>query len=374
MTVAAILAVTLPKFGLTMTEGKVASWLKAEGVAVAIGEEIADIETTKITNAYESPAAGVLRRHVAQEQEELPVGALIAIIADPAVPDAEIDAFVEQFRREFAARPREAEAASAEPRVVEVGGRSIRYLETGADDEGWPIILIHGFGGGLNNWLSVQPILSERHRVIALDLPGHGGSTKDVGAGDLATLSAAVFEFMQAIDVTKAHLVGHSLGGGVALRTALDHPAHVASLTLICPTGLGEEIDAAFVSDFITASRRKQLEPVLAKLFSGPDLLSRDMIEDVLRFKRMDGTREALIAVRASNFDGQQREVLRARLSEIVDIPVQVIWGAEDRVIPVRQAVGLPAAVRTHLLAKTGHMPHMEKASEVSRLLLDFVD
>ncbi len=371
---AAITAVTMPKFGLTMTEGKVASWAKVEGATVAVGEEIADIETSKITSAYESPAAGILRRHVAREQEELPVGALIAVVASPEVPDSDIDTFIEQFRAEFSARPPEAQAASVEPQTVSVGGRPIRYLETGAAHEERPIILIHGFGGDLNNWLFVQPTLSERHRVIALDLPGHGGSSKDVGAGDLGTLAQVVFGFLQALDVPKAHLVGHSLGGAVALRTALDHSAHAASLTLICPAGLGEEIDAAFTGDFITASRRKQLEPVLAKLFVDPSLVSRDMIEDLLRFKRLDGAREALTAIRAANFDGQQREVLRGRLGELGDIPVQVIWGAEDRIIPARQVEGLPGVVRTHVLAKTGHMPHVERASEVSQLLLDFVD
>jgi pyruvate dehydrogenase E2 component (dihydrolipoamide acetyltransferase) len=370
---AAITAVTMPKFGLAMTEGKVASWAKPEGARVEAGEEIADIETSKITNAYESPASGVLRRHVAREQDELPVGALIAVLAEPDVPDAEIDAFIERFRAEFAARPRETEAASPEPRTAEVEGRLIRYLETGAGNEGRPIVLIHGFGGDLNNWLFVQPALSERHRVIALDLPGHGGSAKDVGAGDLGTLAAALSGFMRAIDVPKAHLVGHSLGGAVALRAALDHPAQVASLTLVCPAGLGEEIDPAFTADFIAASRRKQLEPVLAKLFVNADLVSRDMVEDLLRFKRLDGAREALTAIRAANFDGRQREVLRGRLGELGDIPVQVVWGAEDRIIPARHADALPATVRTHVLAGAGHMPHVERASEVSRLLADFV-
>jgi pyruvate dehydrogenase E2 component (dihydrolipoamide acetyltransferase) len=374
MIMAAITAVTMPKFGLAMTEGKVASWTKAEGAEVKTGEEIADIETSKITSAYESPAAGVLRRHIAQEQEELPVGALIAVISDTAVPDADIDAFVERFQADFAARPAEAEAASAAPQTVAVDGRTIRYLEAGAPDDSTPVILIHGFGGDLNNWLFVQPALSGQHRVIALDLPGHGGSSKDVGTGDLGTLSAAVSEFMQAVGVAKAHLVGHSLGGAVALRTALDHPECAASLTLISPAGLGEEIDTAFPGDFIAASRRKQLEPVMTKLFVDPSLVSRDMIEDLLRFKRLDGAKEALTAIRAANFEGGQHEILRGRLGELGDTPVQVIWGEQDRIIPARQAEGLPSGMRTHVLAGAGHMPHVERAPEVSRLLAEFVE
>jgi pyruvate dehydrogenase E2 component (dihydrolipoamide acetyltransferase) len=142
---------------------------------------------------------------------------------------------------------------------------------------------------------------------------------------------------------------------------------------LIGPAGLGEEIDTAFPGDFIAASRRKQLEPVMAKLFVDPSLVSRDMIEDLLRFKRLDGAKEALTAIRAANFERRQHEILRGRLGELGDIPVQVIWGAEDRIIPARQAKGLPAGVRTHVLAGAGHMPHVERAAEVGRLLLGFV-
>jgi pyruvate dehydrogenase E2 component (dihydrolipoamide acetyltransferase) len=370
-----ILAVTMPKFGLAMTEGKVVSWAKEEGIAVEAGEELADIETTKITNTYESPVAGVLRRHVAKEQEDLPVGALIAVLADPSVADSEIDAFIESFQAEFAARPQlDEDPDLPAPAIVQAGGRPMRYFETGTGHEGRPVVLLHGFGGDLNNWLFIQPALSERHRVIALDLPGHGGSAKDVGAGDLASLAKAVLDVLAALDVPKAHLVGHSLGGAVALRVALDSPSHAASLTLICPAGLGEEIDEDFTRDFIAANRRKLLEPVLAKLFVDPSLVSRDMTEDLLRFKRLDGATEALKAIRAANFQGGQREILRGRLAELGNIPVQVIWGAEDRIIPSRQTEGLPGSVVTHVVSGAGHMPHLEKAAEVSRLLLDFVE
>src|SRR5271165_1808368 len=143
-----IIPITMPKFGLAMTEGKVASWAKPEGSEISVGEEIADIETTKITNAYESPVKGTLRRHVAAEQADLPVGALIAVVADPTVPDNEIDDFVAAFQAEFASgHAREQAEAAPEPVSIDVDGRTIRYLETGREHEGRPIVLIHGFGG-----------------------------------------------------------------------------------------------------------------------------------------------------------------------------------------------------------------------------------
>ena len=252
--------------------------------------------------------------------------------------------------------------------------RAIRYLEAGTQHQGRPVVLIHGFGGDLNNWLFTQPGLAETHRVIALDLPGHGGSSKDVGAGDLATLSRTLSAFLDVLDIPKAHLVGHSLGGGVALRIALEHPARVASLSLICPTGLGKEIDLAFTQDFVTAGRRKQLVPVLEKLFADKSLVSTAMAEDLLKFKRIDGAQSAFATIATANFgEGRQREVLVGRLAELGSMPVQVIWGAVDQIIPARHAAGLPENVKTHVLPGAGHMPHMEKAAEVNRILLDFI-
>ena len=372
---AGIIALTMPKFGLAMTEGKVASWTIPEGAMVEVGQEIADIETTKITNGYESPIKGTLRRHVAGEQQELPVGALIAVMADASVPDSDIDAFIVAFEADFASgHTQEQAAAVPEPLSVDVDGRAIRYLENGREHAGRPIVLIHGFGGDLNNWMFTQPGLAEDHWVIALDLPGHGGSSKDVGAGDLAALSAVVAGLLTTLHIPQAHLVAHSLGGAVALRMALDTPDRVASLSLISPASFGDEIDGSFITGFIAAGRRKELQPVLQKLFKNKSLVSRDMADDLLKYKRLDGVAAALGTVAAANFaNGRQQEILHGRLAELSGLPVQIIWGDADEILPVGHVKNLPAGIVMHVLADAGHMPQMEKAAEVNRLIADLV-
>jgi pyruvate dehydrogenase E2 component (dihydrolipoamide acetyltransferase) len=359
--------VGMPKWGLAMTEGKIAAWLVDEGSAVQAGDEIVEIETSKITNVFESPASGTLRRQVAAAGETLPVGGLIAVLADADVPDGEIDAFVAD------ARAKQAEAVNAppppEPAITPAKGWNVRALRIG-EGEATPLLLIHGFGGDLLSWQFNQAAWAEHRPVVAIDLPGHGGSSKQVPRGDVASLAGMVAAAMDALEIARAHLVGHSLGGAIALQLALDSPSRVASVALVNSAGLGPDVNMDYIEGFVAADRRKDMKPVIEKLFANPELVTRDMLEDLLRYKRLDGVDAALRSIAGAAFaGGQQATVLRDQLGE-VKVPVQAVWGAEDRIIPAAHA----AAVERHqVLSGAGHMVHIEQPEKVNRIVQDFL-
>ena len=165
-----------------------------------------------------------MRRIVAAAGATLPIGALLAVTALNDVPDAEIDGFIAEFAIPEPAAEDASQAEAAAPRDIDAAGRRLRYLET-SGGSGIPVMLIHGFGGDLNTWMFTQPALAESRRTIALDLPGHGGSAKDVGSGDPETLADALDAAADAFGVDRAHLVGHSLG----VRSPRSSPCGVRS-------------------------------------------------------------------------------------------------------------------------------------------------
>ncbi len=363
---------TMPKWGLAMTEGMVAAWHVEEGADIKAGDEIMDIETSKITNVYESPVAGTLRRRIVVDDRAVPVGALLGVVAEGAVEDAEIEAFVTRFEEEFAAHAAEAEAEEAlEPESVEVAGRALRYLKMG-EAGGVPILLIHGFGGDLNTWMFNQPGLAETHTTYAVELPGHGGSSKQVGDGGFQGMAEAMLGFLDAMRIERAHLVGHSLGGAIGFQLAIQHPDRVASVTGICPAGLGPDINMDYVTGFVAAGRRKQMKPVLELLVHDPALVTRDMIEEVLKYKRLDGVTQALDAMAGAIFAGGRQAMDLASDLTRATAPIQVIWGADDQIVPADHAENRPDGIDLHLLPETGHLAHMERASEVTKLMGDF--
>ncbi|MGI9484951.1 MAG: acetoin dehydrogenase dihydrolipoyllysine-residue acetyltransferase subunit [Geminicoccaceae bacterium] len=364
--------IVMPKWGLAMQEGMVAEWHIQPGTEITAGQEIMDIETSKIANVYESPVGGTFRKIVVDAGGTVPVGALLGVVAPASVSDDDVEAYVKDFNDNF-----DWDAAAGdsgpEPETVDAGGQRLRYLKMG-DGGGTPIIFIHGYGGDLYSWMFNQGDLSENSTTYALDLPGHGGSTKAVGAGDLGVLTQAVIAFMDTKNIKKAHLVGHSMGGATALALAVDAGDRVASLTLLAPAGLGSEINMDYINGFIEQKRAKKLRSVLEMLVADPGAITSEMVDEVIKFKRVDGVGPALEKLRDGLMPGGSQGVdLRSYLSTLA-APAQVIWGKEDQILPAAHADGLPDGVAVTLYEKTGHMPHMEKASEVNTLIGKLID
>jgi pyruvate dehydrogenase E2 component (dihydrolipoamide acetyltransferase) len=238
-------------------------------------------------------------------------------------------------------------------------------------EEGEPVVLLHGFGGDALNWRYAIDELAAGHRTIAVDLPGHGASTKQVGTADVGELAGAVLELLDAEDVGRAHFVGHSLGGLLAAHLALEQPERVASLALLAPAGFGDQIDAEFIDAMVSASSRRELKVALRKLFADEALLTRQLAEEVLRYKRLEGVPEALGALRDNLFPAGHQTLQLADELAPLELPILVVWGTEDRIIPSAQASAAPASARVELLKEVGHSPHVEAAPRVNALLAE---
>lgn len=370
MSDAGVHLLTMPKWGLAMTKGQVAGWLIEEGAEVRPGLELLEVETEKVLSSIEAATSGVLRRQVARPGDVVHVGGLLGVIASPSAPDSQIDQYVADFQAHYIPEEAGEEIAGPTLRNVDIAGSRINYLQRGDGAEA--SILIHGFGGDLHSWMFNHEVLASAHSVFALDLPGHGSSSKKVEDGTLAGLVKTLEGFMEAIGVSKAHLVGHSMGGGIAAFFALNHPQRCLSLTLIASIGLGPEIDGEYIRGFVSATRRNEIRPQLEKLFADPRLITRKMIDDTLRYKRLDGVEPALRTI-ASQLcsSNQQLVVMRQQIMEL-KLPVLILWGSEDRIIPASQAMNLPARMRTEILPGYGHLAHMEAASKVNKAIGSF--
>ncbi|WP_432953433.1 alpha/beta fold hydrolase [Micromonospora haikouensis] len=268
--------------------------------------------------------------------------------------------------------------------IVTVRGRVARCRVTG---DGPPVVLLHGIGRTLADFAELHERLAHDHRVISLDLAGHGGSAPLDEPHTLPALARAAADCLDALGVTDpAHLVGNSLGGAVAMRLAVDDPARVASLVLVASAGFGREV---------TIGLRLLAVRPLARLLLRPSRAVARRTERALFHDRRHVTAarltEALAAARRPHAARVMRELVgslgtvrgvaapwRQELLDAVarlDLPVLVVWGDRDLILPAAHLdaarARLPRA-RTHLFADTGHLPQVERAEEFHRLVTGF--
>lgn len=256
-------------------------------------------------------------------------------------------------------------------RWIQAGDARVRSVSAGRGEP--TLVLIHGFGDNLMSWRAVFDRLATDHRVIAFDLPGFGASDKPVGRYTLEAMTDRVHDLVRDIR-GPVILVGHSMGGEIALNTALALPERIVALVLIAPAGF--EVGLAGIADSITSRRaaiiaiweaaRSSILPV-----HDPDWLGEpaDRIDYDPSF---DPAYRASTAAVLENFDF---EGLGPRVAGLKR-PVLLIWGSADPVVPVRVAAQVQALLpcsRLEVLERAFHRPQVERPDTVASLILGFL-
>ncbi|PZS40065.1 MAG: alpha/beta hydrolase [Pseudonocardiales bacterium] len=266
-------------------------------------------------------------------------------------------------------------------------GISTEYLEAGA---GSPLLLLHGYEQSATSWRWVIPALARTHRVLALSLPGHGDSDPAIGGyAPGRDLVPFVTSFLDTLGVGPLDVVGHSVGGAVALRLALAEPKRVRTLTLVDSAGLGRDVhpllalaalpvlgELAILLSRVPGGDLLRTTMSAAMLFAQPWRAPAKFVTEQHAQVRRAGQLEAATAMARALFDlNGQREVLLDQLRTLT-MPTLVVWGACDYVLPAYQAQAavdrLPRG-QLSLFPDCGHLPHVECPDRFAAVLSEFL-
>jgi len=263
--------------------------------------------------------------------------------------------------------------AKAQVRTATVHGRSVGYVEAGSGDL---LLLVHGMAGTADNWASVIEPLALRNAVIAPDFPGHG--TSEPGGGDysLGSLASGLRDLMLTLGHERATIVGHSLGGGVALQFTYQFPEMVERLVLVSSGGLGPDVSpilrAAALpgADLFIAATAGLGSRAGSLLGGGLGRLGLRPSADVAEVARGYATlsdphrRKAFLATLRSVVGTEgQRVAAQDRLYLAAELPLLIVWGDRDPIIPVSHAEETHAAIpgsQLEIFDATGHVPQLE--------------
>ena len=235
--------------------------------------------------------------------------------------------------------------------------------------DGTPIILLHGFGSDAASWEYIQKQLAKKRTVIAFDLPGHGNSVSYPAVCDARVAAGAILEAMDGLHLKRAHIVGHSLGGATACLIALLASDRVSSLTLLAPGGFGPEINTTLLKHYASVGDADQMHILLEQFYGWEFDLPRSVSQEAFEFRAKDGRIAALIKIADRIFKERIQKTLPIDKLVALELPVKVIWGTQDRILPTRQCHKLPGEIATHVFARVGHMVHKEIPQQVVRLI-----
>ncbi len=268
--------------------------------------------------------------------------------------------------------------------TVTLHGHPVAYVQKGS---GPVLLLIHGMAGSLDTWRSVIEPLSRNATVLAVDLPGHGGSGPG-GDYSLGSLAAALRDVLTALGHDRATLVGHSLGGGIAMQFSYQFPEMTERLVLVSSGGLGLEVSPVlraaslpganlFLS--VTADAARRVGSVAGHVLRATRTSARPGLDELARSyaSLADGDRRAAFLATVRSVVGLNGQTVSAsdRLYLARDLPVLLIWGAADPIIPVAHAQAAHELLPDSTLAvfdDVHHFPQVEAPAEFVAALETF--
>lgn len=218
------------------------------------------------------------------------------------------------------------------------------------------VVLIHGFGASHAVWDVIMSSLAKRARTLAYDLPGHGLSLQAPGAGSAKFAARGILADLSQQGIENAHVVGHSMGGAVATLMALTEPQRIASLTLLAPGGYGPEINGPLLRRYAEADEKEEIRTCLAAMSGEGAVVPDDTLRPYLATRGMSGQREKLIEIAATITQGDRQGVIPRELLETLSLPVTILWGTGDPVLPFTQTGNLPTHFALDAVTGAGHM------------------
>jgi pimeloyl-ACP methyl ester carboxylesterase len=271
-----------------------------------------------------------------------------------------------------------------EDRFIDVRTIWTRYRDLGA---GPPVVLLHGLGASAESWQYVAGPLSHHYRVLVPDLIGFGYTDKPDIDYTLDAFVDFVLAFMESVGVSGASLVGHSLGGTIALRVAIRHPGSVERLVVASTGGLGEPpnrllklLRIPLLGELLLRPSPAKTRQALKLYFHDESYVTEELVDLNYRLISQPGAVRAYLStirntLTASNSDSDLTTLVTEKLDQI-EAPTLVLWGEEDRVLSPGNAQVAAQGIRNvevHLIPEAGHNPMVEQSERFTQAVLDFL-
>lgn len=274
------------------------------------------------------------------------------------------------------------------PHTVAIHGHELSYVDSGS---GPVVLFIHGILGSQRQWAHLVDNMDDEHRVLAPDLFGHGESAKPLGDYSLSAHAAALRDLLDHLEIERVTLVGHSLGGGIAMQFFYLFPERVERLALIDSGGLGREVSVLLRCATLPGAKQVLSVVASAPVVSHVEALGRGaskfgwrpgadisaMWEGFSSLTDRESRRAFLATTRSViDFGGQSISALDHLNAGVLPIPALIVWGSKDPMIPAWHAQSVQRAAphcRVEVFEGAGHFPHLEDPDRFARVLREFI-